>query len=88
MENDRTVHPRDAESSDAAESSLTNVSFKDFNYSYASSYATLETLIDDCLREIFRYLNLLDATSLASACSRLLDFANSDIFPKTARAKY
>lgn len=51
----------------------------------ASNYSIFETINHDCLREIFQHLNLFDATNLASSCSRLLYFANSEIFPKQAK---
>lgn len=64
-----------------SELSSTNASSENVNY----NNATFETINDDCLREIFNHLNLLDATNLASTCSRLLDFASCEIFPKTAK---
>lgn len=46
---------------------------------------SLETVNDDCLRDIFKYLHLLDSINLARACKRLFDFANSEIIPKKSR---
>lgn len=60
------------------ESSSTNASSKD-------RCALLEMINNECLKKVFQYLNLFDATNLASTCSRLLQFANSDIFPKKAK---
>lgn len=46
---------------------------------------TFETINDDCLREIFCRLDILDAVNLARTCARLFYFANSDILPNKAR---
>lgn len=49
------------------------------------NYATIESINNDCLREIFKYLNLFEAVNLATTCTRLLDFANSDFCPLKAK---
>lgn len=54
---------------------------KHFKY----SYATLESINDDCLRTIFYYLNNFEIVKLASTCTRLQDFSNTFIFPKMAK---
>lgn len=51
----------------------------------ACSENTLETINDDCLREIYKYLHLLDAVNLARTCTQLFDFANSEILPNKAK---
>lgn len=43
---------------------------------------TLETINDDCLREICIYLNILEVEKLARTCTRLQAFAEHCIYPK------
>lgn len=52
---------------------------------FKCSENTFETINDDCLREIYKYLHILDAVNLARTCTRLFDFANSDIWPIKAK---
>lgn len=49
------------------------------------SSPTLETINDDCLREICKYLNIIEVHKLSKTCTRLQSFANDLIFPKIAR---
>lgn len=46
---------------------------------------TLESLNDDCLRYIFKHLNLLEAANVAATCTRLQNFAIDSIFPRSAK---
>lgn len=55
------------------------------NIAELHSYATLQSINDDCLRAIFRYLDICDFIELASTCTRLQEFSNCFIFPKIAR---
>lgn len=45
----------------------------------------LDTINDDCLRQIFVYLDILDIVNLATISGRLLDFSEDVIFPKAAK---
>lgn len=49
-----------------------------------SDYATLESINDDCLRYIVKYLNVIDVVNLSATCPRLLQFAETAVFPKKA----
>lgn len=60
-------------------------SFNDF---YAvRSFCDLELINDDCLRHIFRYMQILDVVNLAATCRRLQDFATAVWFPKNLESK-
>lgn len=45
----------------------------------------MESINDDCLRHIFKYLNLLEAKNVAETCKRLQHFVNDCIYPKSAK---
>lgn len=45
-------------------------------------YSPIVNINDDCLREIFGYLNVIDAVNIASTCKRLRCFANENHYPK------
>lgn len=47
--------------------------------------SNLETINDDCLHYIFKYLNIMDIGKLSVTCKRLNNFANLVWFPKTVR---
>lgn len=47
--------------------------------------STLETIKDDCLREIVQYLDIMDIVNLATISGRLLQFAEAIIFPKAVK---
>lgn len=50
------------------------------------SLSELETLNDDdCIRDIFQDLNILNVVNLTTLCKRLLHFASSEWFPKEAK---
>lgn len=49
-----------------------------------NSTASLHTINDDCLREIFNYLNVFEVGNVASTCTRLQKFAET-LYPKIAR---
>lgn len=42
----------------------------------------LESINDDCLREICKYINIFEVVQLASTCARLKNFIEDCIFPK------
>lgn len=48
------------------------------------STAKLHTINDDCLREIFKYLNIFEVGEVASTCTRLQNFAET-LYPKIAK---
>lgn len=52
------------------------------NKSIEAQAVTLETLIDDCLRYIFLYLDSDEAAKLALTCTKLHDFAKTCIFTR------
>lgn len=45
----------------------------------------LETINDDCLLHIIKFLNIIDVISLAATCKQLLNFAKAEIFPKKVK---
>lgn len=45
---------------------------------------TFQSINDDCLREIFTYLNILEIVELSSTCTRLQNFTEDCIFTKLA----
>lgn len=47
--------------------------------------SSLESINEDCLRQIYRHLKLTDVINLAMSCTRLQNFANDVIFPKIAK---
>lgn len=51
---------------------------------FRGSYTRLDTINDDCLRPIFKYLNMMDVVNLVATSTRLLNFAKTDYFPKNA----
>lgn len=67
--------------SDDNQDITTDPQAKRFKY----NYATIESINNDCLRDIFKYLDLFEAVNLATTCTRFFDFANSDIFPLKAK---
>lgn len=50
-----------------------------------SSFPTLETINNDCLIEIFQYLNFAEIINMVETCSRLLNFAKTEFFPRKAK---
>lgn len=46
---------------------------------------SLETINDDCLRAIFRYLDIMDIVNLARTSQRMLAFSNEITFPKEVK---
>lgn len=53
-----------------------------------SVFSALESINEDCFRQIVRYLNIIDVTNLAATCTRLLDFTEAVVFPKKAKNIY
>lgn len=49
------------------------------------SLTTLESINEDCLRQICQYLDIIEVANLSSTCTRLQEFANKCIFPKIAK---
>lgn len=45
----------------------------------------IQLINDDCLRQIFENLNYMDGVNLSKTCRRLMNFANSDYFPRKTR---
>lgn len=48
---------------------------------FEHSYFRLDTIIDDCLRHLFRYLDIMDVVNLAATST----FAKTDYFPKKGK---
>lgn len=48
----------------------------------SDSNSPLVNLIDDCLHEIFKYLNIFDTVNTASTCKRLRYFVNENVYQK------
>lgn len=49
---------------------------------------SLETINNDCLLEIVKYLDIMDIVNLARASERLYNFAKDEIFPKAVKETY
>lgn len=47
--------------------------------------SNLETINEDCLREILKYLDIMDIVNLAKVSERLLNFSETIIFPVATR---
>lgn len=45
----------------------------------------IQNINEDSLRQIFRYLNLMDVVNLSKTCTRLEDFAHTNFFPQNAK---
>lgn len=41
-----------------------------------------DSINDDCLKEIFQYLNISDVVNLSETCRRFADFADATVFPQ------
>lgn len=53
-----------------------------------STESNLQSINEDCFRQIVRYLNIIDVTNLAATCTQLLNFAEAIVFPKKAKNIY
>lgn len=51
----------------------------------SESVSSLETIIDDCLHAILRYLSIMDIVNLARTSQRLHTFSKEEIFPNAAK---
>lgn len=60
--------------------------YKMLNYEeIMSNYSKLESINNDCLLKIFKYLKIVDVANLAATCTTLQNVANGDYFRKKAK---
>lgn len=62
-----------------------NETFNQTESSVETTAIGLQTINDDCLLHIIKFLPIIDVVSLAATCKHLLNFAKAEIFAKNVR---